>query len=127
MATGTATITATLGSVANNPWRLNAATHADVLGKVSAPVSTQCLDVTFDVPAASASWQVTLARVESSAAPAIIAQGGGTLRTLKLVVPTYDAPSVGRVPFTAVECTCSINALDVDGSVIATASTTVGG
>lgn len=127
MATGTATISVALGSVANNPWRLNASTHADVLGKVSAPVSTQCLDVTFDVPAASASWQVTLARDESSDAPAVIAQGGGTLRVLKLVVPTYDVPGTGRVPFTSVACTCAVNALDANGTVIATASAAVGG
>lgn len=127
MATTAATIAVSLGSVANNPWRVNAATHLDVIGKVSAPLSSACLDVAFDIPAAAASWQVTLQRVGSKDAPAVISQGGGTLRTLKLVIPTYDVPGTGRVPFTSVACTCTINALDADGAVIATASTAVGG
>jgi hypothetical protein len=129
-----ATISATIASVANNPWRTAAAQRPDVLGKVSAPVSTQTLEVEFGGPLAAASWRITLARTVEPTFSAVICDGAGAKRFVRVVIPTCLAPisppkdsTLVRVPYTADPCVCTVDFLDANGTVISTASTLVGG
>lgn len=124
-----ATITAVLGSVSNNEWRraVNAANPTQYPAQSSDPI----ILVDFTIPSGAARWEVTLTRNVTGALPVVLITDGTTDRRLRLTIPTYEDPtatsSIKRVPFTSSDCTVTVNALDADSNVMATASTTVGG